>query len=159
MSDEWSDRPRSVEDEVNDFMEGGGIPSAPFDNIGDSWEGTIVRLEKQQGRDLETKELQTWDDGSPKYIILIDIQTNVRNPDIPGDDGIRRLWVRGNMLTAIRSAMRVTQSKLRTGGHLKVAYVRNGEQKQRGLNPPKLYEAEYTPSERPAAVLSADDLA
>ena len=157
MSDEWE--PRNIEDDVNDFLEGGGIPSAAFDDVGDSWEGTIVRLEKQQGRDLETKELQTWDDGSPKFIILIDIQTNVRNPDIPGDDGVRRLWVRGNMLTAIRSAMRVTQSKLRTGGHLKVSYVRQGEQKKRGLNPPKLYEAEYTPSSKPAVSLSADDLA
>jgi hypothetical protein len=156
-NDEWA--PRNVEDDVNDFLEGGGIPSAPFDNIGDSWEGTIVRLEKQQGRDLETKELQTWDDGSPKYIILIDIQTNVRNPDIAGDDGVRRLWVRGNMLTAIRSAMRVTQSKLRTGGWLKVTFIREGEKKQRGLNAPKLYEAEYKPSDRPMTSISADDLA
>lgn len=157
MSDEWA--PRSVEDDVNDFLEGGGIPSAPFDNIGDHWEGTIVRLEKQQGRDLETKELQTWDDGSPKYIILIDIQTNVRNPDIAGDDGVRRLWVRGNMLTAIRGAMRKTNAKLRTGGWLGVTYIREGEKKQRGLNAPKLYEAEYVPSEKPAVSLSADDLA
>jgi hypothetical protein len=156
--DEWAPR-GNPEDDVNDFLEGGGIPSAAFDNIGDSWEGTIVRLEKQQGRDLETKELQTWDDGSPKYIILIDIQTNVRNPDIPGDDGVRRLWVRGNMLTAIRSAMRVTQSKLRTGGHLKVSYVRQGELKTRGHTPPKLSAAETTPSERPVSALSADDLA
>jgi hypothetical protein len=156
-NDEWA--PRSVEDDVNDFLEGGGIPSAPFDNIGDSWDGTIVRLEKQQGRDLETKELQTWDDGSPKYIILIDIQTNIRNPDIAGDDGVRRLWVRGNMLTAIRAAMRKTNAKLRTGGYLKVTYIRNGDQVRRGLNPPKLYEADYTPSDRPAVSLSADDLA
>jgi hypothetical protein len=156
-NDEWA--PRRDEDDVNDFLEGGGIPSAPFDNIGDSWEGTIMRLEKQQGRDLETKELQTWDDGTPKFIVLIDIQTNVRNPDIAGDDGTRRLYVRGNMLTAIRGAMRQSQAKLRTGGHLKVTYVRNGDQTRRGLNPPKLYEAVYTASDRPATSLSADDLA
>lgn len=158
MSDDWG--PRTDIDDVNDFLESGGIPSAAFDNIGDSWEGTITRLEKQQGRDLETKEPQTWDDGSPKYIILIDIQTNVRNPDIAGDDGTRRLWVRGNMLTAIRAAMRSAGgAKLRPGGHLKVTYVRNGDQQRRGLNPPKLYEAEYTPSERAMTSLSADDLA
>jgi len=156
-NDEWA--PRNVEDDVNDFLEGGGIPSAAFDDIGDSWAGTILRLEKQQGRDLETKELQVWDDGSPKYIILIDIQTNVNNPDIPGDDGVRRLWVRGNMLTAIRSAMRATNAKLRVGGHLTVSYIRNGEQKKRGLNPPKLYEATYVASTKPMTSLSADDLA
>jgi len=149
----------NFENEVNDFLESGGIPSAAFDEIGDFWEGSIVRLEKQQGRDFETGEPQTWDDGSPKYIVLIDIQTNVRNPDIPGDDGVRRLFVRGNMLTAVRAAMRKSQARLRTGGHLKVAYIRNGDQPKRGMNPPKLYEAEYTASERPVSSISADDLA
>jgi hypothetical protein len=151
MHDEW--------DDVNDFLESGGIPSAGFDTIGASWTGTIVRMEKLQSRDFETGEAQTWDDGAPKYMIHVDIQTQVRNPDIAGDDGVRRLFVRGNMMSALRGAMRATGSRLLPGGTLTVSYVRDGDQKKRGFNPAKLYEAKYEPPVAGLASIGVDDLA
>jgi hypothetical protein len=151
LNDEW--------DDVNDFLESGGIPSASFENIGASWTGKIVRMEKLQARDFETGEAQTWDDGSPKYIIHIDLQTQVRNPDIAGDDGVRRLFVRGNMMSAVRSAMRATGARLETGGQLTVTYVRDGDQKRKGYNPAKLYEAKYEPAVPGLSSVGVDDLA
>lgn len=156
MSDEWEDR-RAVDD-VNDFLESGGIPGAGFDNIGDSWTGQIVRAAKVQSRDFETREAQTWDDGSPKYELQIDIQTDVRSPDVAGDDGIRRLYVRSNMLQAIRSALRTTKARLEPGGHLTVTYVADGQASRRGLRAPKLYDAKYEPGTLPKGI-SADDIA
>lgn len=158
MNDDPLNWPQNDEDDVNDFLESGGIPGAAFDKIGDTWEGTIVRMSKTQARDFETNQLQTWDDGTPKFIIHIDIQTNVRNPDIPGDDGVRRLYVRGHMLTAVRAATRTAGARMRNGGGLKVTYVRDGDQVKRGFQPAKLYEATYTAVDRPVQSLSADDL-
>lgn len=153
---EWDDPVGNV----NDFLESGGIPSAGFENIGDYWSGQIVRMEKLQQRDFETGEAQTWDDGSPKFMLHIDIQTEVRNPDIMGDDGIRRLFVRGNMLSAVRGAMRAANAKLLPGGTLRVEYARNGDQKKKGFQPAKLYTAIYAPPTRDTLQsVSVDDLA
>ena len=157
MSDEWDDR-RSSSDDVNDFLESGGIPSAPFENIGDNWRGMVVRAVKVQSRDFETGEAQTWDDGSPKYQLNIDIQTDVRNPDISGDDGVRRLYVRGGMLQAIRQALRGAKARLEPGGLLDVTYKGDGTPTRRGLRPPKIYDAKYEPGTMPAGI-SADDIA
>lgn len=156
MSDEWDNR-RDVDD-VNDFLESGGIPGAGFDEVGDSWTGQVVRAAKVQSRDFETRELQTWEDGSPKYELQIDIQTEVRSPDIAGDDGVRRLYVRSNMLQAIRSALRAEKARLQPGGYLTVTYVNEGTPTRRGARPPKLYTAKYEPGELPKGI-SADEIA
>lgn len=158
--DNWSPKAGgSSEDDINDFLESGGIPSAKFDKIGDTYEGTVIRMEKLQQRDFETGEPQTWDDGSPKNMLHVDIQTDIRDPEIAGDDGIRRLYVRGNMIQAVRSAMRAAQSRIYSGGHLRVTYVRDGDRQSRGRQPAKLYEAVYTPGTRKLTSVSADDLA
>lgn len=153
---EWDER-RDIDD-VNDFLESGGIPSAAFENIGDNWHGQVVRAVKVQSRDFETGEPQTWDDGSPKYQLNIDIQTDVRNPDISGDDGIRRLFVRGGMLQAIRQALRGAKARLLPGGYIDVTYTGDGTPTRRGLRPPKIYDAKYEPGDLPKGI-SADDIA
>lgn len=155
--DEWSE-PRGVGDDVNDFLESGGIPGASFENVGDSWRGQVVRAKKVQSRDFETREAQTWDDGTPKFELQIDIQTDVRNPDISGDDGIRRLFVRSNMLQAVRSALRTANQRLQPGGWLEVTHTGLGTPTRRGLKAPKLYTATYEQGQL-AAGLSADDIA
>jgi len=157
MSDEWAE-PQGIGDDVNDFLESGGIPGAPVENIGDSWTGQVVRAKKVQSRDFETREAKTWDDGTPMFELQIDIQTDVRNPDISGDDGIRRLFVRGGMLQAVRQALRASNERLKTGGWITVTHTGLGTPTRRGLKPPKLYSATYKPGEL-AAGLSADDIA
>ena len=153
---EWDDRREF--DDVNDFLESGGIPSAAFENIGDNWRGQVVRAVKVQSRDFETGEAQTWDDGSPKYQLNVDIQTDIRNPDISGDDGVRRLFVRGGMLQAIRQALRGAKARLEPGGWLDVTYTGDGTPTRRGLRAPKIYSAKYEPGELPQGI-SADDIA
>lgn len=141
--------------DVDDFLEG-GAPGASFDEIGDSWEGTVTFFEKVQQTDYDTGAPVTWDDGNPKFMLHVDIQTDVRDDDIAGDDGIRRLYVRGNMLTNFRKALRTSKLRLREGVFVKVTYTANGEPPKKGMNPPKLYDVEVGP---PAEGLSADDLA
>jgi hypothetical protein len=155
MSDEWDDR-RDIDD-VNDFLESGGIPGASFENIGDNWHGQIVRAKKVQSRDFETREAKTWDDGSPMHELQIDLQTDVRSPDISGDDGVRRLFCRGGMLQAVRQALRASKERLQPGGWLDVTYTGDGTATRRGLRPPKIYSAKYEPGQL-AAGISADDL-
>jgi hypothetical protein len=77
--------------------------------------------------------------------IVCHIETSARDAQIPDDDGLRALYIRNNMRTAVAAAVRKARAKLEVGGTLTVTYVSDGEQKTRGHNPPKIYSAVYTP--------------
>jgi hypothetical protein len=130
---------------VNDFLMGGGIPSAKFETPGTVVSGKIVRTpEVQQQRDFDTGKPKFWDDGTPQKQIVVQLQTPVRDRQIPDDDGVRVIYIRGNMLTAIRQAVRAAGAQLEAGGTLAITYTGDGEPSKRGFNPPKLYSATYT---------------
>lgn len=143
-------------DDVNDFLLSGGVTSAKFETPGTTVSGTICRPpEKQQQRDFETGKPKVWEDGSPRWQIVIHLQTDNRDPDVEDDDGIRALYVRGNMLRAVREAVRRAGGKLEEGGYLDVIYTGDGERQGVGF-PPKLYSATYIPAAQ-AAVADALD--
>ena len=142
--------------DIDDFLQG-GAPGASFDSVGDKWNGAVCFYEKTQQTDYETGTPVTWDDGNPKWMLHVDIQTDVRDEEnIPGDDGVRRLYVRGNMLTAFRKALRSSGVRLREGILVEVEHTGMGEPPKKGMNAPKLYRVEISPA---PAGMSADDLA
>jgi hypothetical protein len=134
----------------NDFLNQGGVPSARFTRPGEWAEGEVRSTEVVQQRDYDTGVPLTWDDGNPKLQLVVTVATAERDPKVPDDDGLRKLYAKGNMLMAIRQAVRRSNAELRPGGWLKVTYTGDGESKKRGMNPPKLYTAEYRPG--PVAV-------
>jgi hypothetical protein len=144
--------------DANDFLFAGGIPSAKFDTIGTTVIGTIKNPPTtQQQTDFDTGQPKFWDDGRPMLQVVVDIQTDQRDPDIEDDDGVRRLYVRGKHLTnAVRDAVRRAGAKrLEVGATLQVTFSGEDEPKRRGANGAKQYTAVYTP---PAdAVLGAGD--
>lgn len=131
---------------ADDFF-AGGTPSARFDTVGVTVAGPITRVgEPMQQRDFTTGAPKVWDDGRPMMQLPVDVKTDMRDPEISNDDGTRALYVRGEMQKAIRTAVRQAGAPgLRVGGHLSVTYSGDGQVKQRGMNPPKLYTAVYTP--------------
>jgi hypothetical protein len=138
--------------DANEFLLAGGVTSAKFETPGISVSGTITRPpEVQQQRELDTGKPKFWEDGKPRQQIVIHLQTTSRDPEVDDDDGIRALYVRGNMLKAVREAVRKhgAGAKLDTGGVLTVTYTGDGERKS-GLNAPKLYSAVYTPAAQAA---------
>jgi hypothetical protein len=74
------------------------------------------------------------------------IETDERDASKPDDDGVRRIFAKGGMLTAVRDAIRKTgHTGDFVGGTLAVKYSGNGTAKQAGFNPPKEYQAIFTP--------------
>ncbi|PRX95600.1 hypothetical protein [Allonocardiopsis opalescens] len=143
---------------ADDFLMGGGIPSAKFPTVGTTVSGAITMTpEVQQQRDLKTGALKTWDDGKPMQQLKVVLATSERDPEDPHDDGQRAVYVKGKMLAATRQAIRSAGAKgLEVGGVLSVTYTGDGEVPGRGMNPPKFYSVAYTP---PAAASAADLLA
>lgn len=132
---------------ADDFFRG-GTPSAKFPTPGTTVAGRIVSIgEQRQAKDFATGTPRHWDNGDPVMQLPIEVATDQRDPDVPDDDGTRTLWVQQGTLMqkAIGAALRAAGAKLAVGGHLSVTYTGDGTAKQKGFNPPKLYEATYEP--------------
>jgi hypothetical protein len=128
-----------------------GVPSVKFAKIGDSVTGRIIREPNvQQQRDYETGEVLTWPDGNPKIQLRVFLTTDQRDGADPDDTGERALYVKGAMQTAIsRALLTAGAKKLDVGGILTVKYTGNGQPRQRGMHPPKVYSAQYVPPAKP----------
>jgi hypothetical protein len=146
----------SMSVDVNAFLSGAGVPGARFPTVGTTVAGRIRHAEVAQQRDFDTGRLLTWDDGSPRQQLVVDVATGDRDPARPDDDGVRRLYAKSNMLDAIRRAIRASGAQLENGGTLSVTYTGDGEPARRGLAAPKLYDATYQP---PTAALLSDHAA
>lgn len=141
------------------LLMGGGVRSATFDNVGDRVSGEITAVETTQQTDPQTGAPKTWDDGSPRWQIVVTIQTGERIDD--EDDGRRKLYIKGSMKyastqKAVVDAVKAAGAKtLEVGGTLALAYTGDGERTNRAFNPPKLYQAAYKP---PVAGVDLGDL-
>jgi hypothetical protein len=121
--------------------------SAKFAYPGDTITGRITVVPQvQQQKDFTTGESKFWPDGKPMVQLQVTLATDQRDPDLADDDGTRSVYVKGKMQMAVGEAVRKSGAKyLEPGGLLTITYTGDGEQKQRGMNPPKLYSAVYAP--------------
>lgn len=145
----------------NSILMGGGVTSAKFDGIGVSVTGTIEDVTASQQTDFTSGEPKTWPNGDPMMQVVVTLATSQRDPSVTDDDGLRKVYVKGKSLTnAVRDAVRRAGAKgLEVGGTLTVTYTGDGPQEKRGINPPKLYAAEYGQPDRAAAANAALGLA
>jgi hypothetical protein len=128
------------------------VPSVAFPKKGTKVSGVITRdIELRQQRDIKTKQPAVWRDGTPKMQIVIHMNIGERDPEVEDDTGERALYVRipGNLRNAISKAIRTAGTdRPEIGGRLTVTYAGDDAPAGPGLDPPKLFVAEY---QRPAA--------
>ena len=145
---------------------GGGAKAWSADNIGDKISGRIRLVERRQQRGMDGGGPQTWDDGSPRMITYIELETDLHDDD--DDDGVRSLYAKGgrnhepaegsgtSMEVAIAEAVKAAGcNSIDEGATLAVAYTGSAKPQTRGYSPAKLYRAQY---KAPVSSVSADDL-
>lgn len=144
---------------------GGGGKSFPFDNVGDKVSGIIRTVERRQQRSFDGGTPLTWDDGSPRMLTYLEIETTLREGD--DDDGVRAIYAKGGnfeaaqgngqaMEKAIVDAVKKAGARsIDEGARLAVAFTGIGKSTTRGYQPPKLFTASYEP---PKASVDVDDL-
>lgn len=128
----------------------GGTPSffQREDPVGTSVTGTVESIEAQQQHDMDTQEPKYFDNGQPMMQVVIHIATTLRDATIPGDDGVRAVYVKGKNLATLRQASRMVGRDFpHVGDGFTATYTANGEAKKRGWNPPKLYSYEIVPNQ------------
>lgn len=140
-----------MSDLINELM-GANSPTASFLEIGATHEGTVISYTKSQQRDLATGKPKFWDNGDPMEQWIFTLQTEENNPELPDDDGKRRVFATGSnlerkqMLAVIRQAIRKSGHKGDIiGGTLAVKFVGEGDQPRPGFAKPKLYSAKFEP--------------
>jgi len=138
------------------FLMGGSVPSASFLAVGAAVTGVICEPPTvQQQRDFTTGEPKAWDDGNPMLQLVVTLQTDEFDAKIEDDDGRRRVYLKNNMKRSVADAVRKSKGKeLEVGARLTITYLGDGEATKRGMNPPKLYAADYEPK---ANVFLAED--
>ena len=142
--------------EVEDFLMAGGVRSATFKNVGDKVMGYIVSSEVRDQTDIQTGEVKRFPDGNPMRQVVITIVTEPLLHDDDDDDGIRRIYVKNQMLAALREALRKAGSRGPADeGKISVEYIGDGVAKK-GFNPPKQYRVKYAEPERRTPVDGVD---
>lgn len=128
---------------ADDFMTG-GHRSAKFDTFGQVIGGEIVEAPKvEQQTDPKTRAPQFYPSGDPKWVMLVAVQAQPADAD---DDGIRTLYVKGDMKRAAQKAVsQAGAARLEVGGTLQVRYVRDEPNSSGAGLPKKCYEARYRP--------------
>lgn len=128
-------------------------PTISFKEIGDMVRGTIRNMNVTQRRrfmpDGSVGEPLFYSDGSPQLQIVITLETGTGG-DADPHDGLRRLFVHGQMQSAIKQAVKdAGRAAPSVGSFLKVTFVKE-EPSKGGGNDKKIYEAVYVPQDNGA---------
>lgn len=128
----------------NDFLMGAGGKSATFHSHNDECWGTIIHYEMRQQTDFDSGAVKTWDDGNPMMQVVVTLQTDEQDDE--EDDGLRKLYVRGQMQKAFASAIvKVGAKGIAEGGRIFVRYVSDAEPRRSGMSGAKQYFVKYEP--------------
>jgi len=137
-----------IDPAVADDLTRTGAPSFKFESIGDKVTIRLETVRQLPQTDFSTGEALTWPDGNPK------MQFEFSGTDTATGDETR-IFAKGQMLTAVKTALRDANAKPEVGGELVVKYDGEEPAKTRGFNPMKVYKARYT---APAPVANLDEL-
>jgi hypothetical protein len=120
---------------MDEFMEstagGPKLPALKFVKVGDTHTGVVTEVTKLQDKD-PAGNVKTYDNGDPRWVFVFTLETQI---------GASNIWVRGQMVKAIREAAEKAGVSTLVGSTLSVRYTGDGEKKSAAFNAPKLYAA------------------
>jgi len=143
----------------------GGGKAFPFESIGDTVKGQISLIERRQQRSFDGGTPLTWDDGSPKMLTYVEIETDLNEGD--DDDGVRALYLKGGKnfevaegkghsgeVALVEAAKKANIKSIEVGSTLTVQHSGLAKPTTRGYQPAKLYTMKL---EAPKSSVSVDD--
>lgn len=120
---------------MDEFMEstagGPKLPALKFVKVGDTHTGVVTEVTKLPDKD-PAGNVKTYDNGDPRWVFVFTLETVI---------GASNLWVRGQMVRAVREAAEKAGVSTLVGSTLSVRYTGDGEKKSAAFNAPKLYAA------------------
>ena len=129
------------------FMQTGNAEAIKFDTPGQIVTLTVRRVEQK----IDTQPdgtVKTWANGDPMHVFIF-------HGTVDGEE--RTLWVRGNMVTAIREAVTAAHLPSVVDTNLTLKFTEFGTPTQKGFSPPKLFKAKVEKAAPQAATPGFDD--
>lgn len=127
------------------FGAGGKGKYAKFEKLGDKIKGKILAIHPPEDSTDPKGNVKRDKNGRAMQQVRIDLETDLRNPEIEFDDGVRTVYVQSYMKDAIGKALQVANVKEPAiGADLEI--VLSELEPNPGLNPSKKYTAVYTPA-------------
>ena len=115
------------------FQDGGdSLPGIKFSDVGDTVTGQIIAMRQVEDRDLDGV-VRTWTNGDTRMVWVFDLDTTGTG------EADSSLWVRGNMYTVIREALKAGGVPT-CGAKIRLTHHALGKPPQRGYSAPKLFE-------------------
>lgn len=142
---------------MNDSIDLGGSGGSAFSwgaqgtQPGTRIAGKVLGLAEVQSTDFHTGKPETWDNGDPKMQYRVTMQTNLRDPANPTDQGVRDVYLDGSRkvrdngtksrLCAVLDAVKAVTggTALAVGGQLELVWVSG----MGYSGDPRNYEARY----------------
>lgn len=139
----------------NAFLMGGGARSASFKNIGDQVQGTILTCVTRQQTEPGGK-LKEYPDGNPMMQLVVTLLTTEQDDE--DDDGLRAVYVKGQLRAALRGAiLKSGEQGIQEGGELVVRFVSELPSQTKGFSATKQYKVGYRPPSRQVEIPAGDD--
>ncbi|HKY45026.1 MAG TPA: hypothetical protein VJM50_18190 [Pyrinomonadaceae bacterium] len=161
---------------AENFLEGSAT-AAKWPKVGHIVEGTVTSFVMAQQTDYDTSEPLFWegkkrvvdskaeDKSRPVMQLLLEIQgeptgetwEGLQNTrvELPDDDGMRTLYVKGGLQASLKQALKTAQARLEVGAYVKVRRIEDGPKSNPKFAAPHRYASEWTPaSKNPKAVSS-----
>lgn len=141
-----------MSDNFDDLLGGRVTPSASFKGqFPIRWGGVVEDVTRNPAYDYDPSKPNNrgaqkfWPDGNPVMNVWVTLQTDVRDPNVQGDDGRRVLVLDSkNKLEAVQQAVRESGASFAKGGQLDIEWYGNDDANAKNPhNPPKLYRARY----------------
>lgn len=129
---------------ADDMLFGGGAPSISLKTIGEFVEGPVVDKGVVHKTKFGTQDKEYYKDGNPIWQLVLSIQTNLRDPERHGDDGVRRIFASPQLKVEIAKALKsANMTSLPLGARLRITFVREVPSAGGG-SPKKEYSVVFT---------------
>lgn len=136
---------RSIDDELDEFFSGGGGPKAiswKDAKVGASITGVILKVDLRDKLNKKTNAPELNAYGKPKKVLILTLATDMRDPEIEGDEGYRRAFLQGNAQWEFKNFLRTNGfAKPLKGGRFKQTLV--GTKPTEHYNDQNLFQCLY----------------
>jgi len=131
----------------NALLMGAGVPATKPQYKGHTVTiDRITNVEAVQRVDFKTRLPLFYEDKKPQMQIVVTGETSERNPDNPDDNGLRKMYIKGQARQAVRDAVIAASAQgLENGGALALQWYDDKPPEQVGMSPQKLHKAQYRP--------------
>ncbi len=136
----------SYDNNVDELFEDGpkGPPGFPKMAMNQVIGGLIIKVERSEQRNIDGTIAYYENSTNAKPALITWVQSDVRDPNIPDDDGVRRIWWTGNALYELKAFQKAGGHGAPKPGGMIWKKLVGTKPSGKGL-PMNLYAAKYEP--------------